>query len=180
MRLDLGCGDKPREDGYTTVDCVAAFNPDVVHDLETFPWPWFNNSIEHIRMIHVLEHLGAEPSVFLRIMEEIHRILVPGGTLEIVVPHPRSDGFIGNYQHVRPINRLMMQQFSRTQGFSPDIYATTGIDMEVVEGRDILMPKWLKAWQDGYITEADIREAANERWNVVNEIWLKMRKVPHA
>lgn len=178
MKLDLGVGNKPREPGFTTVDCVAAFAPDVVLDLETFPYPWADESVDEIRMIHVLEHLGQDPKVFLKIMAELHRILVPGGLLTIWVPHPRSDTFIGNYQHVRPISQLMMQQFSRKNGWQPDIYAETGIDLEIVQADNVLFPAWAKALSEGQIGEADVRRAANELWNVVEEVRLIMKKVP--
>lgn len=178
MKLDLGVGSKPREPGFTTVDCVAEFVPDVVWDLETFPYPWADESVDEIRMIHVLEHLGQEPKVFLKIMLELHRILVPGGVLTIHAPHARSDAFLGNYQHIRPITNLMLQQFSRKNGFSPDLYATTDIDLEILSVETILMPAWQKRLDSGQLTMAELRRAELELWNVAAEQHYTMRKVP--
>ena len=56
LRLNLGCGAKHLE-GYINVDKFG--NPDVRLDLETFPWPWEDNSAIAIELRHVLEHLGA-------------------------------------------------------------------------------------------------------------------------
>ncbi|MCX6991550.1 MAG: class I SAM-dependent methyltransferase [Kiritimatiellaeota bacterium] len=56
---------------------------DVVTDLEKTPWPWKDNSVDAVYASHTLEHL-ADP---LAAMLEIHRILKPGGTVRIFVPH---------------------------------------------------------------------------------------------
>lgn len=83
MKLNLGCGRIILRD-YVNVD----YEPpaDEIVDLESFPWPWEESSIEEIRMSHILEHLR-EPWDALR---ECHRILKPRGRLEIMVPHWRS------------------------------------------------------------------------------------------
>src|SRR6516162_1537826 len=60
LKLNLGCGDK-RIPGYINVDKFS--NPDLKHDLETFPWPWPDDSVSEILLIHVLEHLGQETRV---------------------------------------------------------------------------------------------------------------------
>jgi ubiquinone/menaquinone biosynthesis C-methylase UbiE len=65
---------------------VPICQPDVVHDLNEFPYPWDDNSVDEIEMIHVLEHLEDWWSAFL----ECVRILKPGGTLEIRVPDESS------------------------------------------------------------------------------------------
>ena len=53
LRLNLGCGFKQLE-GYVNVDRFG--NPDLKFDLETFPWPWLDNSVIEIKLIHILEH----------------------------------------------------------------------------------------------------------------------------
>ncbi len=176
MRLDLGCGLR-RDPGYISVDVAASLEPDFVWDLERFPWPWDDDSAEEIRMLHVLEHLGQDPKVFLGIMLEVHRVLEPGGLLRVHVPHPRSDTYLGNYQHVRPVTQLMMQQFSRKHGFSPEIYLETGIDLDIVEVTNQPFPEWVQAVADGRRSIADLQRAEREQFNVVNEIRILMRKV---
>ncbi|MGH7999079.1 MAG: hypothetical protein ACREPR_06535 [Brasilonema sp.] len=42
LRLNLGCGAK-RLDGYINVDKFGT--PDLRFDLETFPYPWANDSV---------------------------------------------------------------------------------------------------------------------------------------
>lgn len=81
MKLNLGSGPH-RKEGFVNVD-VRDVAADVFHDLNVLPYPFADNSIEHIEMSHVLEHLK-EP---FAVMWELHRILQPGGTLKITVPH---------------------------------------------------------------------------------------------
>ena len=55
LKLNLGCGNN-KYDGFLNVDKFG--EPDIKWDLEKFPWPWEDNSVDEIRIIHVLEHLG--------------------------------------------------------------------------------------------------------------------------
>src|SRR6185312_513515 len=91
MKLNLGCGQNKVE-GYLNVDKYAACAPDRVVDLEAFPWPFPDASVDEILLTHVLEHLGRETETFFGIMRELHRVLKPGGKVQIRVPHPRSEG----------------------------------------------------------------------------------------
>ncbi len=80
--LNLGCGfvHKP---GFINVDLFDCCRPDVRWDLNKFPYPWDDNSVDNIEMWHVLEHLEDWWTVFL----ECTRILKMGGTLDIRVGH---------------------------------------------------------------------------------------------
>jgi len=82
MKLNIGCGRYPKE-GFTNLDWKAGPGVDVVHDLSVFPYPLDDNSVELITADHVIEHL---PEVF-KVMEELHRILAPGGKLVVRTPH---------------------------------------------------------------------------------------------
>lgn len=82
-------------------------------DLESFPWPFDDNSADEIVMRHSLEHMGASADVFFSIMKELYRISAPGAKILIAVPHPRSDGFAGDPTHVRPINPAILSLFSK-------------------------------------------------------------------
>ena len=81
-RLNLGCG-QFRKEGFLNVDEDPRAEPDVLVDLDSFPYPFDDASFELIEADHVLEHL-AEP---FAVMAELHRILKPGGVVVIRVPH---------------------------------------------------------------------------------------------
>jgi SAM-dependent methyltransferase len=81
-RLNLGCG-QFRKDGFLNVDEDPRTEPDVLVDLDCFPYPFDEGSFELIEADHVLEHL-TEP---FAVMAELHRILKPGGVLVVRVPH---------------------------------------------------------------------------------------------
>lgn len=83
MKLNLGCGTN-KKDGYVNVDAYG--DPDFKHDLNIFPYPWKDNSVDRIEMLHVLEHIPNWWQAFL----ECARILKPDGTLQINVPDESS------------------------------------------------------------------------------------------
>jgi predicted SAM-dependent methyltransferase len=110
MRLNLGCGHN-RKPGWVNVDEYG--DPDVRHDLETFPWPWPDESIEAIELVHVLEHLGQAVDVYLKIFQEMYRISKPLCDILIIVPHPRHDNFLDDPTHVRAVTPLGLQLFNQ-------------------------------------------------------------------
>ena len=81
-KLNLGAGNKILS-GYINHDIVAISGINIVHDLNSYPWPWDDNSFDTILMEDVLEHLdNVVPAI-----EELHRILCIGGEVIIRVPY---------------------------------------------------------------------------------------------
>ena len=80
--LNLGCGCRPRE-GYLNVDQAETTRPDLVWDLNVYPYPLPKNHFEHIHVGDVVEHLENIPAF----MEEFWDLLIPNGTVEITTPH---------------------------------------------------------------------------------------------
>ncbi len=96
--LNIGCG-KTRIPNSIGLDRVNIKDyVDVVHDLDKTPYPFKANTFDEIHMYHVLEHLY-EP---LRKLEEIHRILKPGGKLYLRAPHFSAQGAFTDLTHIRP------------------------------------------------------------------------------
>jgi len=83
--LDLGCGNKKRE-GAIGVDFNGRTAADVIHDLNSFPYPFEDASFDEIYIDNCLEHLDD----VLRVMEEVYRICKPGGLVKVIVPYFRS------------------------------------------------------------------------------------------
>jgi hypothetical protein len=112
LMLNLGSGSK-RLPGYVNVDKSDMFDPDIVWDLETFPWPFRNDSVSKILMSHVLEHVGSDPNLFLRIIQELHRICRNGAIIHVIVPHPYHSDFIADPTHVRAVSFDLLLKFSK-------------------------------------------------------------------
>jgi SAM-dependent methyltransferase len=93
--LNLGCGTDIRTD-CINLDRASLPGVDVVHDLTQLPWPFANGRFGHIVCQDILEHLDIEPA-----MRELHRILAPGGILEIRVPHFTSANTYADPTHER-------------------------------------------------------------------------------
>jgi ubiquinone/menaquinone biosynthesis C-methylase UbiE len=85
LKLNLGCGPDKKE-GYIGVDKVKLPTVDVVHDLNNFPYPFEDNSVDEIYCSHILEHLDD----FNRVMEELWRICKPNALIVIKVPYYKS------------------------------------------------------------------------------------------
>jgi SAM-dependent methyltransferase len=81
--LSVGCGRRPSEAGLVRLDKSPAVEPDVVWDLDKFPYPFDDSSFSEVECLDVIEHLADIP----RAMEEFHRILEPAGVLRITTPH---------------------------------------------------------------------------------------------
>jgi len=82
--LHIGSGKKTLV-GATTIDILDLPGVDVVHDLDVFPWPFGDNTFDLIFAHSVFEHLEDQ----IAVVEEMARILKPGGRVVINVPHFR-------------------------------------------------------------------------------------------
>lgn len=81
-KLNLGSG-QFKKNGYINVDNNASTKPDIIHDLESFPYPFKDNEFDIIEADHALEHLS-QP---WRVMRELRRIAKPNAKITITVPH---------------------------------------------------------------------------------------------
>lgn len=99
LKLDFGCGPNKRE-GFRGVDMTKFPGVDEVVDLTTAPWPWADGSVGEAHASHFIEHLNAVQRV--QFCNELYRILVPGGTCTIIVPHWASCRAYGDPTHQWP------------------------------------------------------------------------------
>ena len=81
--LNIGCGTDRSIPGAVTIDMNPELIPDVVHDLNKFPWPLPDNTFDVIYCKEIIEHLENVVAA----MEEIHRIGRSGATVIITTPH---------------------------------------------------------------------------------------------
>ncbi|MDB5244605.1 MAG: hypothetical protein JWN18_475 [Parcubacteria group bacterium] len=125
IKLDLGSGLRKNE-GFLTVDWTNDTHPDIVWDLNEFPYPWGDGSVDEIEMSHCLEHLD---KAFL-VMKELHRILSPEGILHIKVPH-FSRGFT-HAEHTHGFDVTFPTYFNplfKTSGYYGFEFACTKMEL---------------------------------------------------
>lgn len=111
MKLYLGAGQKSLA-GYTLVDIEPGAKIDVVHDLDSLPWPWENDSVQMIVAEDVVEHLAIN---LVKFCDEAWRILQPGGELFVRTPHHE-----GVSSWIDPTHRWHLHEQS-FQYFDPDL-----------------------------------------------------------
>lgn len=145
MRLDLACGTE-RVDGFDGVDFRPLEGVAHVVDLTAYPWPWADSSVEALRCSHYVEHVVD----LVAFMNEAHRILVPGGTFEIVHPYQHSDRAWQDPTHVRALNMRSWDYYNagELRALGHDYDAITA-DFEVMEREAIISPELAEAYPDG-------------------------------
>ncbi len=110
-KLNLGCGYDIRP-GWVNLDIAPLKGVDVVHDLARHPLPFRNEEFEYVLCSDILEHIFDYPSV----LREIHRVLRPGGTVEIRTPHYSYSRAYADPTHVRFFSIETFDFFIKTSG----------------------------------------------------------------
>jgi SAM-dependent methyltransferase len=97
LKLDLGCGTRCAA-GFEGVDS-RDFGQAHKVDLRK-PWPWPDNSVEAAQCSHFVEHLTAAERIHF--VNELYRVLIPGGKCLVVTPHWASMRAYGDLTHQWP------------------------------------------------------------------------------
>lgn len=184
MKLNLGCGFDKRE-GWLNVDNFAECAPDQFLDIEQTPWDLPTGAFDHVLAKHVLEHVGAQFDGFAAVMRELYRILAPGGLLEIHVPHVSHETFWSDPTHVRAFTPLTFRMMSKRQNRAwiearanyTMLALVMDVDFEVETVSQTYDSYWWGKVERGELTREDLRQKANESWNVVRELQVRMRAV---
>ena len=179
LKLNLGSGQNPKP-GYINVDRFGT--PDVKWDLEVFPWPWPDNSVEEILMIHVLEHLGATTQVFFGIIKELYRVCRHGATILIIVPHARHDDFLSDPTHVRPFTPDSFHFYSKENnrkckeaGYANSPLAFyLDVDLIVTGMRLDLEQPFADQLKAGQVNQQQLTELVRSRNNVIKQIQVQL------
>jgi hypothetical protein len=182
MKLNLGCGHDKKK-GWINVDNYEGCHPDIVHNLEKFPYPWEDNSIEEINMEHVLEHLGQTYDVYVGILKELYRICDNGAIIHIVVPHPRHRDFIGDPTHVRMITPEGLQLFDKEQNqhcidnnyANSPLGIANDVNFKIIGVSYDLDDKYKQLVLSGRLPEAHAYELIDERLNVCKQISINLQ-----
>lgn len=181
MRFNMGCGHN-RAAGFVNVDAAPECEPDQIWDLERTPWPWPDGCAEEVRFVHSLEHMGGDPKVFLAMMAELYRILAPGGSVLIHVPHPRHDDFLNDPTHVRPITPAVLSLFDRVnndawkeaRAANTPLAHYTGADFVIRSVRTVLDEPWASRLREGAVSKEEVAAALRSSLNVAKELQITM------
>jgi SAM-dependent methyltransferase len=132
--INLGCGDK-KLPGEIGVDIFPSACVDVITDLNDYPLPFDDDSIDIVRSSHCFEHLDN----LIALMEDIHRLLKPGGLLEVTVPHVSNIEFFRDPTHKHSFTFGTMDYF--VKDMKPIMY--TNIEFEYIS-RELCFGKGLR------------------------------------
>ncbi len=94
--LNLGAGNKPLKDAINHDRIKHRPEIKTAHDLNVLPWPWPDSSFDRIIAHSVFEHLDID---LVQALDECWRILRPGGSLQVKVPHWQHDNAYADPTH---------------------------------------------------------------------------------
>ncbi len=107
-KLELGCGSCKRLGDAIGIDAINYDCVDIVGDVYEVLNQIPSNSILSVHSYHFFEHVR---DVSL-LMDEIARILLPNGFLEIVVPHFSNPYYYSDYTHKNSFGLYSFSYFS--------------------------------------------------------------------
>ena len=184
LKLNLGSGSKKIK-GFINLDKFDTYRPDIVHDLEIFPYPFKDNSVEKVILSHVLEHIGQTPDVFNSVIKELYRICKKDAILDITVPHPRHDDFLSDPTHVRPITVLGLslydkeknEQWKKDGAANSPLGIIHDVNFKVVDVRYDLAKDYVKMVKEKKITKEKLFEMIERYNNIVKQIFIQLKAI---
>lgn len=106
ISLDIGCGPKPISKCFG-VDRMLFPNLDIQADLNQPLDDLPDSCVQKIFSYHTLEHVEN----VVGLIEEFYRILCPGGTLDVYVPHFSNPYYYSDITHRQPFGLYSMYYF---------------------------------------------------------------------
>jgi len=180
IKINLGAGKQIKSD-FINHDISDLNGIDVVHDLDVYPWPWKDSSVDYILMQDVLEHL----SDTVQPMNEINRILKNNGLIKIRVPYWNSWCAYADPTHKRYFHEHTFHFFDVNSPYYLDRDYYTEGGFEIINEALILAPgaPYFRIPKLGliYIRNSFLRRIigwwGNHIGNTINDIEVEMKKV---
>jgi len=107
-KLDLGCGPRKRGPDYIGVDARDHEAVDVVGDVFDVLASIPDASIAYVFSSHFMEHVDRIPPL----IQELGRVLAPGGKLETIVPHFSNPYYYSDVTHRTAFGIYSMAYFA--------------------------------------------------------------------
>ena len=108
--LDIGCG-RDKLPNAISMDVNPRSDADVIHDLDSFPWPFPDNAFDYIRAQDVLEHVAD----FEKCMAEVFRVGAPNSIVEVRMPFMGGINFATDPTHRRAGTSRTFDYFDPTK-----------------------------------------------------------------
>jgi ubiquinone/menaquinone biosynthesis C-methylase UbiE len=181
MKINLGSG-KKRFEGFVNVDSDPCVDPDYLINLNTEQLPMPDNSVHEVKAHHIFEHIG---DGFFEFLKELYRVCAHEAIIDVQVPHPRHDYFLGDLSHVRPITIENMRPLSKkwcdaqsyiNSSWSGMAYALN-VDFEIFDYTYELDDTFKKLYAN--VSEEELNWAARALNNAITEIHFKMMVIKH-
>lgn len=115
--VDIGCGKNKQGENWFGIDYRKLPGVDLVQDLEVFPWGVPSESFHTALANHVIEHINPSHGIFISFMNEVWRILKPGGEFMIGAPYATSQGMFRDPTHVNFVNEETWSYFDPDDNF---------------------------------------------------------------
>lgn len=106
MKLDIACG-KNKKSGFIGVDIWEG--AEIVCDLEKFPWPFEDGTVDAIYCSHYIEHTKD----LISFANELYRIMKVGAKAEIIAPYYSSIRAWQDPTHLRAISEATFLYFNK-------------------------------------------------------------------
>jgi len=126
MKINMGCGRDIKE-GYTNVDIIKNKGVDVIHNLNEYPYPFEDSSVDEIYARDIMEHLD-NPNKFIR---ELWIIGKKGCKIKIITPHFSSMYAWNDLTHKRPFGYFVFNHYDCEQSLCNDLNMKTPTRFDV-------------------------------------------------
>ncbi len=197
---------------WHNVDRNAAPGVDCVMDLFAYPWNLPDNSYDGALLCHFVEHIPNEirlsnekwfdphdvgmgysarakqlenmQSGWFAFWSELYRVLAPGAQVYVLAPYAKSDDFLSDPTHTRPITERVLQHSMQPNLDAPFAYETGGINFAVKQitygvtpRYAALMPLASDPPDVAAAKQVQFSHALETNWNVVNNIFCQLECV---
>lgn len=165
VKLDLACGQTKKE-GFVGVDIQPLIGVDVVCDLEVYPWPFPDDSVDEIYCSHYFEHT-TDPMKF---MNELYRIMKKGAKGTIMCPYYTSIRAWQDPTHKRAISEASFIYYNKEWREINQLThypITCDFDISI---QLLFTPEWATRSPDAQ------KFAVRHYWNVIYDIAAEITK----
>lgn len=129
--LNLGAGNDVMEGAINHDITLHRPEIDIAWDLNKMPWPWLDGTFDLVVAKSVLEHLDHD---LLRCMDEVWRVLKPGGRLYVKLPFWNCDVTWSDPTHRRGYGMHIFDQFDPDTERGKEYHFYTPRKWKIVKG----------------------------------------------